>query len=90
MQKRGLNQYLLRLSVRRFQIPDQPLKRLLIGVVVFPVAEVGDEILANLAGGIFAGASLSFPVPGSVSHPACRAECGSRELRRYPEDNKSE
>ena len=34
---------------------DQALERFLIRVVVLPVAEVGDEILANLAGGVFAG-----------------------------------
>jgi len=33
-----------------FQIADQPLKRRLIRIVVFPVAEVGDEVLAYLAG----------------------------------------
>jgi len=36
--------------VGRFQIADQTLKRFLIRVVIFPIAEVGDEILADLAG----------------------------------------
>jgi len=31
------------------------LKRLLIRVVILPVAEVGDDVLANLTGGIFSG-----------------------------------
>src|ERR1700674_4114021 len=44
--------------VRRFQVADQPLKGFLIRVVVLPVAEVGDEILANLAGGIFSGVGV--------------------------------
>jgi hypothetical protein len=43
---------------RRLQVADQALEGFLIGVVVFPVAEVGDEILANLAGGIFAGVGV--------------------------------
>ena len=29
--------------------PDQPLERRLIRIVILPVAEVGDEVLANLA-----------------------------------------
>jgi hypothetical protein len=33
-----------------FQILHQPLKRSLVRVVVFPVAKVGDEVLAYLAG----------------------------------------
>src|SRR2546423_9677877 len=48
----------LRLRVRRFQIADQALKRFLIRMVILPVAEVGDEILANLAGGIFSGVGV--------------------------------
>ena len=37
----------------RFQIRHELGKRLLIRIVVLPVAEVGNEIFANLAGGIF-------------------------------------
>jgi hypothetical protein len=37
---------------------DKALESPLIEVVVFPVAEVGDEVLANLAGGIFAGVGV--------------------------------
>ena len=34
----------------RFQIPQQPLKRLLVAVVVSPVGELGDKVLADVAG----------------------------------------
>jgi hypothetical protein len=44
-----------RFGVGGFQIADQSPEGFLVGVVVLPVAEVGDEIFANLAGGIFAG-----------------------------------
>ena len=58
---------LLRPCVRGLQIADQTLKRFLIRVVVFPVAEVGDEILKNLAGGIFAGVGVeALPVAQAV------------------------
>jgi hypothetical protein len=40
----GLGSSLLRLGIRGFQIADQALKGFLVGVVVLPVAEVGDEI----------------------------------------------
>ena len=56
------------LRVRRFQIADQPLKRFLIRVVILPVAEVRDEILANLAGGIFSGVGVeALPVAQSFN-----------------------
>jgi len=32
------------------KIGEQPVEGQLVGVVVLPVAEIGDEILANLAG----------------------------------------
>src|SRR5271155_675059 len=54
----GLAATSLRFGVGGFQVADQPLKRFLIRVVVLPVAEVGDEILANLAGGVFAGVGV--------------------------------
>ena len=41
-----------------FQIADQPLKRRLIRIVVFPVAEVGDEELAYLAGRVLSGIAV--------------------------------
>src|SRR5258708_30851506 len=67
---------LLLLNVRSFQIADQALEGFLIGVVVLPVAEVGNEILANLAGGIFSGVGVeALPVaqdrpstPGSATN----------------------
>jgi hypothetical protein len=37
----------LRLSL---QVMEEPVEGLLVGIVVLPVAEVGDEILANLSG----------------------------------------
>lgn len=39
----------------RLQIPQQPLKRPLVAVVVLPVGEIGDEVFADLTGGILAG-----------------------------------
>src|SRR5579863_5117642 len=56
--------------------------------MVLPVAEAGDETLANLAGGIFSAAKSSFHAPGYVSHHACRAGCESHEWHRSPPDNK--
>lgn len=50
----------------RLQISDQPLECFLIRVVVLPIAEVGDEILANLAGGILSSVGVeAFPVAQS-------------------------
>src|ERR1022692_3340224 len=45
------------------QVLPQPLKRLLIRIVVLPVAEVGDEVLAYLAGRINADVGIEqFPL----------------------------
>jgi hypothetical protein len=49
---------LLRLGVRRFQIADQALKGFLIRAVILPVAEVRNEILANLASRILTGVTV--------------------------------
>ncbi len=49
---------LLRFGVGGFQVADEALEGFLVGVVVFPVAEVGDEVFADLAGGIFAGVGV--------------------------------
>ena len=40
------------------QIAEQPVKGCSIGVVVLPLAEVGNEILADFTGGIFAGVGV--------------------------------
>jgi len=48
---RGLLRW--RPRIGSLQVDDQTLEYFLIEVVILPVAEVGDEILANLAGGIF-------------------------------------
>ena len=44
----SLRDSLLRVCTGGFQIAHQALERFLVGVVVFPVAEVGNEVLANL------------------------------------------
>jgi hypothetical protein len=50
---------LLRPGVGCFQVADQALEGFLVGVVVLPVAEIRDEVLPNLAGGIFFGVGLA-------------------------------
>jgi hypothetical protein len=61
-----------------FQITHQPLKRGLIRVVLLPVAEVGNKILAHLARRIFPGIAvealpiaqpLKFRQPDRKQHP---------------------
>src|ERR1700722_9325450 len=52
---------LFRLRIRSFQVGDQSVKGLLIRVMTLPVAEVGNEIFSNLAGGIFSGVGVEAP-----------------------------
>src|ERR1700685_1613871 len=52
------DEMLFRFGVGGFQVGEQAVEGFLVGVVVFPVAEVGDEVFADFAGGIFAGVGL--------------------------------
>ncbi len=59
---------MLLLACLGFQITHQPLKRRLVRVVVLPVAEVRDEVLAYLAGRVLAGIAVEDLQTPSVSN----------------------
>jgi hypothetical protein len=40
------------------QVSDQPVEALPVKVVVLPIAEIRDEVFANLAGGVLSGISV--------------------------------
>jgi hypothetical protein len=54
----GRHSELFDFRARGFQVADQALEGFLIRVMVLPVAEVRDEILANLAGGVLSGVGV--------------------------------